>query len=211
MDTANYERSVIGDVVQLTRTLDNDEGRSTHRLTITGADDVIKTTFADGEPAVTIVPGGKPDGWQARWRDEIAEPTRRPFQLGTDVLKRKAAPPQHEPDVLVGVEQLEPGGTWYSLVAPLFLPRGISVGFFLPWICQGNAMVAPISGDQDLFVTFNGSPTVVAASALGGTAIDRVSFASSSCWPWDNVVAFVRVFGFATGSGWFFMSGFGIP
>jgi hypothetical protein len=211
MDLKRYERTESGELIQLVRPLENAQGRASHRLVITGREDLIRSAFADGDPQVTIVPGGEPEGWEQRWQDTVAEGTRRPLQLGTDVVARKKPPGKYRDEVFVGVEQLEAGGTWYALTTPLFVPRGVSVVFFMPWICTGNAMIAPAAGDQDLFVTFNGSPTIVAASMLGGTAVDRVSFATRTCWPWDNVIAFVRVFGFATGAGSFFMSGFGLP
>jgi hypothetical protein len=44
--------------------LENEQGRPSHRLVITGREDLIRAAFADGEPQLTIVPGGEPRGWE---------------------------------------------------------------------------------------------------------------------------------------------------
>jgi hypothetical protein len=91
------------------------------------------------------------------------------------------------------------------------VPKGVSVFFVLPPVCNCAGSVFPLRGDADIFLTLNGAFTpTVAASVKAGLAIDTVAFGSTICWPWQEFVPFFRVFGFLSSVTNVLCTGFGV-
>jgi len=77
------------------------------------------------------------------------------------------------------------------------LARGTNFFLAAPPACNTFAMVTPLAGDADVFLSLN-SPFAppVAASRRGGMAVDAISFGAPFCFP--PFVPFVRVNAFTT-------------
>jgi hypothetical protein len=111
---------------------------------------------------------------------------------------------------VVQLKRLKESGTVYGVTFPLFVPRGVTFLFVLPPVCNTFGVLFPASGDPDLMLSLNGLSPIVAASRLGGTARDSVSF-SRFCWPWNHFFPFFRVFGFQSSACALVIGGFGLP
>jgi hypothetical protein len=138
------------------------------------------------------------------------DPRRAPAEGIESLRKRLPKPASPDSSLVIALQRTEGEGTFWAAFFPvLLIPRGVSLFFVLPPICNCFGTVFPQIGDTDLFLTTGGPFTpVVAASVRGGTAIDSVAFGSTLCWPWTQVMPWFRVFGFTTTQTAFLMSGF---
>jgi hypothetical protein len=177
----------------------DETGDERYGLALAGPDELIREAFGETDFAPLIVPGGT----QEDWDKAIEERARRAAEGSTEVfeLQRpsqffKAAPSPAAPEttVLVTLRNRKPGGTLFFFRLRFGVPRGANLIFTLPpvWITQG--WLLPEAGDPDLRLSLNGlGPPFVAASVLGGTAVDSVFFNSN---PFAQFVPFFTVTGF---------------
>lgn len=191
-------------------------GEQTHQLILEGRDDLVREVLGETDIDLEIDPGATREQWEERLAERFR--AQRETRADLDEVDRlaglfKEPPGRANPrDTLVlSLERLSPGGTSYWFVIPLFVPTGVSLFFALPPVCACAAAVFPASGDPDLFLAVNGlGPPFVAASLLGGTAIDRVAFAAP-CIPFFGFVPFLRVRGFVASACVLLWGGFGLP
>jgi hypothetical protein len=193
-------------------------GQETHQLIIEGPPELVRQTLAESSFDVEIDPRITQEEWEQRLAEQVRAQPETP--TGLDEVDRLAAlfkepPGRSTPynSVVVTLERLQRGGTGFLFVFPLFVPTGVSLFFVLPPVCTCSGTVFPASGDPDLFLTVNGlGPPTVAASTLGGTAVDSVSFTSLfSCIPFFGFVPFLRVLGFRASTCVLVWGGFGLP
>lgn len=197
----------------LAATIKDSSGKATHSLELIGPAATIKRAFRESDFDVAIDHSQRQEDWEgaAGRFFEGRTPNMGDLHSVADLMKPAAPKATSQRSAYVVLRPT--GGTksfWIASVA-FFVPTGFSFFFVLPWSCSVFGVVMPVTGDEDLFLSLNGPFTpIVAASALGGLAWDRVSF-SGACWPWTQFIPFFRVFGFTGGACRFTWGGFGIP
>ena len=205
-----------GDVARYAGTVADVAGARQYELTISGSRRLVEKVFAKSDVDIRIDAGaGERDAeklsqelWQRHAsRDVHASPAESIDSLRKTLPKTAS----RASSLVISLRRTEGKGTFWGAFFPaLIVPRGVSLFFVLPPICNCLGAVFPLSGDPDLFLSL-GSPfaPIVAASARGGTAIDTVAFGPTLCWPWAQVFPWFRVFGFRPGVTGFLMTGFG--
>jgi hypothetical protein len=187
-------------------------GARNHELTVAGPDKLVRKVFKNADFSLKIEPGGSREDWE-RTMTEMSSPlTDKPSDdfEPSSLFKRAASAATVANSVFVSLRRVKGSGTGYAFGVPLFLPTGTRVFFILPPVCSCAGVLIPATGDPDVFLAINGlGPPFVAASTLGGTAVDRVSF-SRVCLPFMHFVPFFRVDGFRSGACMFFWGGFGL-
>lgn len=200
-------------------TLTDTAGDSNYELSISGQPALIKQVFAESEFEAQIEPRATETDWIPRYQDIWAGKTGVDADLAgpetiaaLDKAPSAETPPTAKNSIVVSVRRTKGQGTWWWLWFPgLAIPRGASMFFVLPPICNCAGFVQPVAGDPDLFLRQNGPfAPVVASSTRGPGQIDRVSFGPPICWPWQEFVPWFQVRAFSTCVANFGMSGFGV-
>ena len=182
------------------------KGAERYELVVAGAPAAIERAFADAEFDVAIDPNADQREWEQHLRPAWEEENRARDEFAAlenvPTLFKKKAPttPTAARSVFVSLRRLEPGGTRYFItVRNFFVPRFFSFFFPLPPVCSTFGVLAPLSGDQDLFLHLGWPPLgPVRASVRGGTAVDVVTFAVF-CTPFTHFGPIHQVFGFTGG------------
>ena len=187
--------------------------RDDYEMAIRGPAPLVSRAFAKSDFEIQIDTALSGEAAQKRIAESLAKYTAtvkdRYVDVGETALKKPAEKISERRSVVVSFRRTRGEGTFWAIYLPiLFVPAGVNFFFALPPVRTCVASVFPISGDPDLFLTLNGvfTPTV-AASILGGTAVDTVSFTSGAPF-FFPFVPFFRLNGFATGLTGFFMAGF---
>lgn len=197
----------------LATTVKDANGKATHALELIGPSAAIRRAFRESDFEVAVNHSQRQEDWEeaAGRAFEGRAQTMGEARSITDFMKPQAPKASPQRSAFVVLRPLEPGRSFYVLSVGFIIPTGWSVFFVLPWACSVFGLLIPATGDEDLFLSLNGPFTpVVAASALGGLAWDRVSF-SGACWPWTQFIPFFRVLGFRGGACSFTWGGFGVP
>jgi hypothetical protein len=188
-------------------------GREDYEMAIRGRAPLVSRAFAKSEFEIQIDQELSGDAAQRRVAELLGKYSAtvkdRNHDVGETAFKKPAAKVTEKESVVVSFRRTRGEGTFWAIYIPiLFVPAGANFFFALPPVRTCVASVFPIAGDPDLFLTLNGlfTPTV-AASLLGGTAVDTVSFTSPAPF-FFPFVPFFRLNGFATGITGFFMAGF---
>jgi hypothetical protein len=192
-------------------------GEETHQLILEGRDELVREALGESDFTLEIDPGATREQWEERLAERFQG--QRETRSELDEVERIAGLFKEPPDrpnprdsVVLSLERLQPGGTAFSFVIPLFVPTGVTLFFVLPPVCACAAAVFPASGDPDLRLAVNGlGPPFVATSILGGTAVDRVAFATPFCIPFFGFVPFLRVTGFVASACVLLWGGFAVP
>jgi hypothetical protein len=216
MRLKELKRSRTGDRPYVA-TLDDMNGDSHYELAISGPDELVKKVFAksdfewriDPKVAEKDVAGRNREMWDryASAGDQANEPE-------TIASLSKAAPKAATArnSVVVSLRRTQGEGTWWWMWFPtLLIPAGFNLFVILPPVCNAFGFTVPHSGDPDLLLMRNGPffPPV-SASTLRGTAVDRVAFGPSICWPWEEFFPWFRIIGVTTSVTDFGMGGFGV-
>lgn len=198
-------------------TLTDVTGATHYEIAISGATKLIQNTFGEVEFQYQIDPHATDADWIARyqkmWARQVGDAAASETHETTAALTKKGPPPSTaQNSIVVSVRRTQGKGTWWAFAFPPF-PMAVrtNVFFTLPPICNCSGIVAPLSGDADLFLSANGPRNpVIAASTRGVGQIDLVSFGPAVCWPWQEFVPWFRVNAFTTCVTSFAMSGFGV-
>jgi hypothetical protein len=200
-------------------TLTDNVGDSNYELSISGQPALLKQVFAESEFESLIDPRANETDWIPRYQDiwsgktamadDLAEPE---TIAALDKARSEETPATAKNSIVVSMRRTKGKGTWWWFWFPtLAIPRGVSVFFVLPPICNCSGFVLPVSGDPDLFLRLNGPfAPFAAASTRGPGLIDSVSFGPPICWPWQEFVPWFQVRAFSTCVANFGMSGFGV-
>lgn len=134
--------------------------------------------------------------WAATAKEPFADP-------GHGFFKKPVASFDDSNSVVASLRRLQGKGTLFAIsIFEIFLPAKTDFFWISPpaeFSCVG--LVAPMAGDQDLYLTLNSPlPPIVSSSVRGGLAIDTVSH-GISFGNWAPFVPVFRVHGFATGLG----------
>jgi hypothetical protein len=216
MRLKELKRSRTGDTPYI-GTLTDVTGDSHYALAISGPDDLVKKIFTRSDFEWRIDPKPSDKDVNARFQEKwgmhtdtvaAAGDPETIASLGKGLPKAATA----RNSVVVSLRRTQGQGTWWWMwFSALIIPRGANVFFVLPPICNAFGLVVPLSGDPDLFLTRNGPFTpAVSSSMRGGTAIDRVAFGPTICWPWEEYVPWFRINGFRSSVTGFGMGGFGV-
>jgi hypothetical protein len=191
-------------------------GEETHQLILEGRDDLVREVLGESDFTVEIDPGATREQWEERLAERFRAQRETRSELDeverlAGLFKEPPGRPNPRDTLVLSLERLQPGGTTYTFVIPLFVPTGVTLFFPLPPVCACAAAVFPASGDPDLRLALNGlGPPFVATSILGGTAIDRVAFVAP-CIPFFGFIPFLRVTGFAASACVLLWGGFAVP
>jgi hypothetical protein len=144
-------------------TLTDVTGATHYEIAISGATKLIQKTFGDVEFEYQIDPNATDADWVTRYQkmwtkpvgDAVASET---HETAAALTKKGAAPATAQNSIVVSVRRTQGKGTWWAFAFPPF-PMAVrtNVFFALPPICNFSGIVAPISGDADLFLSANGS------------------------------------------------------
>jgi hypothetical protein len=196
-----------------TTALKDTSGREDYEMAIRGPAPLVSKAFAKSEFEIQIDTALSGEAAQKLVVESLAKYSAtvkdRYLDVGEMAFKKSAGKISEKKSVVVSFRRTRGEGTFWAIYIPLlFVPAGANLFFALPPVRTCAASVFPLSGDPDLFLTLNSTLTpTVAASLLGGTAIDTVSFTSGPPF-FFPFVPFFRVNGFATGLTAFFMAGF---
>jgi hypothetical protein len=198
-------------------TLTDAAGDTHYELAISGPPKLIEKTFAKTDFEYGIEPKSTETDWVSRYQEVWTRSTSRTgaeTEHETVAALEKAPPaaPDAKNSIVVSTRRTEGRGTWWWWALPVIaLPAGANLFFVLPPICNCAGVVAPISGDPDLFLSANGPRTpILAASMRGAGLIDRVAFGPPICWPWQEFVPWFRINAFSACVTSFSMTGFGV-
>ena len=220
MKLTEFTKVGRGGSARLVATVADVTGAKDYELTVAGPSAVVKKVFAESDFVVTIDPRRTADqaekefGQDAKQRlEEFAQAARLENTAKLPLFKKALAVPAKDNTVFVSLRRVRGEGTfWGPWRFAYFLPRGFNIIVFPPPLCTLSASVAPISGDQDLFLSggwFFATP--IMSSTRGGTTVDRVFLSNPPLTPcnfftWN--VLLIRILGFTTGAGTFTMRGF---
>jgi hypothetical protein len=116
-------------------------------------------------------------------------------------IKRPVREPDPSKSVYVSLQRRRGEGTFWVLGFPYFLLTGWNIFVLPPPVFNLGATVAPLTGDQDIFLNSIFGP-LLGASTRGGILPDTVVFPG----PGIGLLR-IRIFGFAGGLGNFAMAG----
>jgi hypothetical protein len=213
MRLSEFKEQGKGSERWLATTVKDSSGQSTHRLELLGHAAMLRRAFGESNFSVTLNHSRQ----QRDWEEAVSRvfegqvPNMGDTRNIADFMKPQTPKASRQKSAFVVLRPTVPSKTFYILSVAFVIPTGWNFFFVLAPCCSVFAVVMPVTGDQDLFLSLNGAFTpVVAASTLGGLAWDRVSF-SGACWPWTQFVPFFRVRGFIGGACSFTWGGFGVP
>jgi hypothetical protein len=110
------------------------------------------------------------------------------------LLKPNPLPPARESSVFASTRSMSGVGTRFTTdIFNVTMPAGTNLLFGGYW-SDAVGVVTPASGDQDVFLDVFAPGIVLAASRLGGTRTDAVTFQSVSA-----MLLWIRFFGFTAG------------
>ena len=202
MKLSGMKERRAGGRVELWAPISDEAGNRHFELTCFGPARHVKRVLAESDFDIRIRPHAQKQdlqkelhtAWPAAHKDLAAEAAD-PF------AKRKAGklrPATAADSVFLRLARTEGEGTVSAIVLPgLALPRFLNFFVIMPPACNCFAVVTPLAGDPDLFLTLNSlAPPIVAASTRGAMAIDAISFGAPFCFP--PFIPFVRVNAFTT-------------
>ena len=202
MQLKDFERTGDGDYSHYVTRVADVGGEGDFELRIAGPGKVVERMFAD--TAIDLTIDSTRDESQVRQlvestRDEHRRSVWELAGLGDidQLLKPNPPSPDRESSVFASARPVSGEGTPFVLtLSAFFVPARFSFLFFGLPVLEAAAVVAPASGDQDLFLhLFSPTGPVVSSSRLGGTSPDLAWFIS----PFFPVVPVFQVFGFAAG------------
>lgn len=202
MNLSNMEERRAGSRVEFRTLISDDAGNRHFELTTRGPMRLIKRVMGEADFDIRIRTHAPQNDLQkelqAAWpsaHQDLTAATKDPFARPKAAKLKKPTPAD---SVFFRLARTEGKGTVSAvLLHGLALPRGFNFFIVMPPACNCFAVVTPLAGDPDIFLTLNSSfaPTV-AASTFGGTAIDSISFGTFLCFP--PFIPFVRVNAFTT-------------
>lgn len=211
MKLADFKSTGRGKQSLFVASVADQTGAQDYELRIAGPSAAVKRIFSKTDFTVTIDPKRSAQDSQkelAKYTQaqaqDFAQLARLENLRDLHTFKPPVPEPNQEKSVYASLQRVRGEGTFWVLGFPCFLPRGWNILLFPPPVFSLAATVAPVTGDQDLFMNSIFGPLLV-SSRKGGTATDTVVFAAP---PGIGLVR-IRIFGFAAGLGNFLMVGIG--
>jgi hypothetical protein len=212
MKLAEFKTAGKGKNAVLVATVADQTGALDYELRIAGPTAGVKRIFSKTDFTVTI--DTKRSAQDAN--TEVAKYTQAQTQefaqlaklektLDLHSIKRPAREPDPAKSVYVSLQRLRGEGTFWAFGFPYLLLTGWNIFVFPPPVLKLGATVAPLTGDQDIFLNSLFGP-LLGSSAKGGIAPDTVVFSG----PGMGLLR-IRIFGFAGGLGNFGMAGISLP
>jgi hypothetical protein len=178
-------------------------GARDYEITVSGSPSLVGRVFEKAEFEITIDPNVSSKEAEARsrefWDSRVAKKIQTaPAETIESLAKAPPKSATTKNSLVISLRRVKGQGTWWGgWIRGLALPTGRNTLITLPPVCNCWGVVAPFTGDADLFLSLN-SPLAapVVSSIRGGTAVDTVAFGSPLCFPWAQFVPWFRVNGF---------------
>ena len=208
MKLSEFKTAGKGKNAVLVATVADQTGALDYELRIAGPAAGAKRIFSKTDFAVTIDTkrsaenaGKEVAKYTQAQAQEFAELAKLEKTSDLHSVKRPAREPDPAKSVYVSLQRLRGEGTFWALGFPYFLLTGWNIFVFPPPVRILGATVAPLAGDQDIFLNSIFGP-LLGASTHAGTLPDTVVF------PGPEIgLLRLRIFGYAAGLGNFGMAG----
>lgn len=174
-------------------------GDSSYELSIAGEPRLVEKAFADSEFELEIDAKVKSDEFEKRSRafmerhlSKVTLVPPEPGDMGSLLGKKAPAVSAAKDTIAVYLRRTEGEGTFWAMWFPAlrFPPGGIF--FILPRVWTTWGMVAPISGDPDIFLRLGPPPGSPIVSAGRGLGVDTAWFLGAPL-PWTHFAAWYSV------------------
>jgi hypothetical protein len=192
MRLGDFQQTGTDDRPRLIMEIEDAAGLSAYELIVTGSREALRVAMADAELDVHIDSSASRDRAEAEVRAMEEENERAAWTLsGLDELDDmfKDAPERVDArrSVLTSLRRTRGEGTYYEATYANLgpWPTGVNLIAFMPPSLVVGALVAPSTGDQDLYHYLGSHLQPVQASVRPGTLIDTLSLVTAgSIYPY---------------------------